>query len=105
MNIKKTNKYYIRVRATQVEPEKLKAVEGKPVVIFDWLDTFIYWDEKIRIWAVTELKTGTWISVSMTTQKKAIEKAKEILELIGKEKALANIEKMIIEKGELIKII
>lgn len=104
MNTKKTNKYYIRIKTTGTEPEKLEIVEGKPVVIVDWLDTFIYWNEKNGIWVVTESKTGAFIAMSMSTQKKAIEKAKELLGLIGREKALTNINQVIMEKGELLKI-
>lgn len=101
----KKNTYYISKELTETEPQRFEVIEGgKPVVIFDWLDTFIFKDEKIRGWIITELRTGTSINLPADTQKKAIERAKENIELVGKETMLDLIEKMVVKYGEAPKI-
>lgn len=72
-------------------PDELKEVQAKKIDLFDWVNLYVHRDIDLPSkWKVTELTTGLFI-VSGRTQKEAIQKAKDALESVGKEKALETI--------------
>jgi len=97
---RKEQTYYINKEATEAEPRHFEAVNGKPIVAMDGIETFIYWNEQARTWVVTEVRTGSMIATASTTQKKAIEQAREFIEFAGKENMIDLIEQMVAKYGE-----
>jgi len=100
LGIRTGKQYYISKEATEAEPLHFEAVIGKPIKVVDFLETFIYWHEQVRTWAIVEVRTGIQISTSSTTQKGAVAEAKRRIEYNGKEKILAQIEQLVTEYGE-----
>ena len=100
MGIRIGKSYYIAKEPTETRPRRFELItNGKAVVIFDWIQTFVYKDEKTKLWSVTELRTGVWVGTG-NTQKKAIASAKENIEHLGKERILGLIEDMVVKYGE-----
>lgn len=97
-------KYYVAdVAKVDAQGKSIfEEVKGKPVKIFDGVDTFLY-KNKSGEWTVTEARTGAKLSSPMSTEKAAIESARELVKKNTKNDMVAlkkKIEDVIQIRGE-----